>query len=681
MTMKNLVYLFIMVFLATGVNAQINRSQPKPGPAPKVNLGKPQTFELKNGLKVMVVENHKLPRVTATLSLDNPPFVEGNKKGIDGLTGSLVGNGTSKITKEKFQEEVDFMGARVNFNSSGASATTLSRYFPRVLELMAQGSTDPNFTQADFDKEVARYLDGLKSEEKSVAANALRVENVLLFGQNHPAGEFTTEEKLKGLSLADVKSHYANYFIPNNAYLIIMGDVKFKDVKKLVEKNFNNWKKGNLPTSTHEAPKALSKAEINFVDMPNAVQSEIAILGLSDLKMTDKDYFAAIIANQIYGGDFNSYLNMNLREANGWTYGARSSIRGNKYVGKFKANSQVRNEVTDSAVVEALKELKRIRTEKVTQEILATVKASLIGNFVMDAEKPEVVARQALLTKTQGLPADFYETYIQKINAVTADDVLKAAQKYFSYDNARILVVGKASEVLPALEKLPYTVNYFDRFGTPTEKPVQKTVDASITVQSVMDKYIAAIGGDKTKTVKTIIANYEGEIQGMKLNIKTINTTEGKSVLDVTMMGQSMQKIVFNGKTGYSVAQGQRADMTAEEIADQKFDAQPFAELTLGTKPGIKIGGMESFNGKETYVVVDGKKKYFYDTTSGLKLGSSAEVEAQGQKIVQTSIYDGYKEVQGVKVPENLILNLGMEVTFKLVDVKINEGVSDADFQ
>src|SRR5690606_13224338 len=151
--MKKLVYLFIMVFLAAGVNAQVDRSQPKPGPAPKVNPGKPQTFELKNGLKVMVVENHKLPRVNMTLSLDNPPFVEGDKKGVNDLAGLLVGNGTSKISKEKFNEEIDFMGARINFNAQGASANTLSRYFPRVLELMAQGAIDPRFTQEDFDTE------------------------------------------------------------------------------------------------------------------------------------------------------------------------------------------------------------------------------------------------------------------------------------------------------------------------------------------------------------------------------------------------------------------------------------------------------------------------------------------------------------------------------------------------
>lgn len=679
--MKKLAYILIMVLLSAGAQAQTDRSQPKPGPAPKINIGKPQTFELKNGLKVMVVENHKLPHVTMTLSIDNPPFTEGNKKGIDDMMGGLLGNGTNKVTKDAFQEEVDFMGANLNFSSSGASAGTLSRYFPRVLELMAQGATDPLFTQEDFDKEIARYIDGLKTEEKSVTSNAQRVENVLVFGANHPYGEFVSEDKLKGLNLNDIKTHYKNYFVPNNAYLVVLGDVKFDEVKKLVEKNFSSWKKGTLPTTKFDAPKNVTKTEINFVDMPNAVQSEIAVLSSVNLKMTDKDYFAALVANQIFGGDFNSYLNMNLREAHGWTYGARTSIRGNKYVGKFRAGSSVRNEVTDSAVVETMKELNRIRTEKVTPEALATVKATFIGNFVMDAEKPEMIARQALLTQTQGLPADFYQNYIQGINAVTADDVMKAAQKYFSAENARILVVGKGSEVLAGLEKLPYTVNYFDRFGNKTAKPEAKKVDANVTVKSVLDKYITAVGGEKTKEVKSLLATFEAEFQGMKLNLKTINTSEGKTMNVVSGMGMEFSKTVFNGKTGYTVNQGQRKEMDAEEIASYKIEALPFPELALRDKAGVTLAGIENFSGKDAYVVVDGKKKYFYDVNSGLNLGTSSEVEAQGQKMVQTILFGEYKEYNGIKFPSEFIMNLGMDVTFKALDVKINEGVSEADFQ
>lgn len=670
-----------MVLLASGAFGQVDRSQPKPGPSPKVNLGKPQTFELKNGLKVMVVENHKLPQVTMTLSLDNPPFTEGDKKGIHDLTGSLIGNGTDKISKEDFQEEIDFMGARINFHSSGAFANSLSKYFSRTLELMAQGFINPKFTQDDFETDKARFIDGLKAEERSVQANAQRVENVLVFGANHPNGEFTTEEKLNALTLDDIKDHYNKYFVPNNAYLIILGDVKFNEVKKLVEKEFKSWKKGNLPISKYNEPKNVAKTEINFVDMPNAVQSEVAILSIVDLKMTDEDYYPALIANQIFGGDFNSYLNMNLREAHGWTYGAFSRLRGNKYVDKFKASSSVRNEVTDSAVFEAMKELKRIREEKVDPNTLNAVKASLIGNFVMDAEKPEFIARQALLVQTQNLPDNFYENYIRNINAVTAEQVQKAAQKYFSYDNARILVVGKGSDVIPGLERLGYTINYFDRFGNPTEKPQQKTIDANVTVKSIMDKYIEAIGGENTKTVKTLIANYETEMQGMKVNMKSISTTEGKSLTVISAMGMELQKSVFNGETGYNSIQGMKSEMDEDEIKTYKQNSYPFPELYLNENSGITITGIENFNGEDAYVLDNGMSKTFYSVDSGLKLGNTVEIDAGGQQMVQIITFENYKEFEGIKIPAKMVMDIGQQMVFDLTDVKLNEKVNEAEFQ
>lgn len=670
-----------MTMLTVGAQAQFDRSQPKPGPFPEVNFGKPQTFELKNGLKVMVVENHKLPRVVMSLSLDNPPFVEGSKKGISDITGGLLGNGTSKISKDKFQEEIDFMGSNINFSSNGAYANMLSRYFKRTLEMMAQGFTDPNFTQDDFDKEISRTIDGLKADEKSVTANAQRVENVLVFGASHPRGEFVTEDKIKSLSLNDIKGFYKDYIVPNNAYLIVLGDVKFDEVKKLVENNFGKWKKGNIPATKYSEPKNVAKTEIDFVDMPNAVQSEIGILSSVNLKMTDPDYFATIVANRIFGGDFNSYLNMTLREEHGWTYGARSSISGSKYTGKFKAGASVRNEVTDSAVVEAMKDLYKVRTTNVDATMLATVKAGLIGSFVMDAEKPEFVARQSLLTQTQNLPADFYQNYIKNINAVTAEQVQAAAKKHFSYDNARILVVGKASDVLPGLEKLGYKINYYDRFGAPTAKPEQKSVDASVSVQSIFDKYIAAIGGDKVKGVKSLVANYETEMQGMKLNLQTVNTTAGQTKTVFSGMGMELQKSVYDGQKGYNSNQGMKTDMDAEQMAEMKYNAQPFPELTMANKPGLTLKGIETFDGKDAFVIKDGKTTLFYDVNSGLKLGSSQEVEAQGQKMVQTFTFGEYKDYDGIKIPASFTLNVGMDMNFTLLDVKFNEAFTDADFK
>ena len=344
----------------------------------------------------MIVEDHKLPRVTYNLTLDNAPFAEGKIKGVDELTSGLIGNGSKKITKDLFNEEIDFYGANVNFSSSGAYANSLSKYANRILELMADGALNPNFTQEEFDKEKAKMLEGLKSEEKSVPAIANRVTDALAFGKNHPSGEFITEETLKNVTLADVQTNYQNYFVPENAYLVVIGDVKFNKIKPVIEKLFGSWQKKSTPKLTYDDPKNVAFTQINFVDMPNAVQSEIALVNTINLKMNDPDFFPAAMATHILGGDFNSYLNMNLREVHGWTYGANAIIGSGKYVTKLKSASAVRNVVTDSAVVEFIKEIKRIRTEKVSDELLNNVKAGFIGRFVMQVQQPQAVARYAL---------------------------------------------------------------------------------------------------------------------------------------------------------------------------------------------------------------------------------------------------------------------------------------------
>ena len=468
--MKKSILILSSLFLTIIMQGQII-PQPKPGAAPTIKIGKPVTFELKNGLKVMVVENHKLPRVSFSLTLDNDPYTEGDKKGVADMTSALMGSGTTKTSKTAFNEEIDFLGANIYFSSNGASASALSKYSGRVLELMADGALNPNFTQEEFDKEKAKFIEGLKANEKSVAAVAARTVDVLTFGKNHPSGEYVSEATLKNVTLADVKTNYNTYFVPSNAYLIIVGDVKFKETKKMVEKFFGSWKRAIAPSISYSDPKDVQYTQINFVDMPNAVQSEVAVINISNLKMTDPDYFAVLIANQILGGDFNSYINMNLREAHGWTYGARSSISGDKRISSFKATTQVRNAVTDSTVVEIFKEFKKIRAEKVTDEMLANVKAGYIGRFVMQIETPQTVAGDALRIQTQSLPADFYENYIKNISAVTAQDVLRVANKYFLADNSRVVIVGKAADVVPGLEKLKIPVLYFDKYGNPTDKP------------------------------------------------------------------------------------------------------------------------------------------------------------------------------------------------------------------
>ena len=677
--------IIIFILFVTGIMQAQDRTQPKPGTSPVVNIKKPQTFVLANGLKVMIVENNKLPRVSYSLTLDNAPFAEGNKKGVDELTSSLIGNGSKKTLKDAFNEEVDFLGANINFSSQGAYASSLSKYAQRILELMAEGALHPNFTPEEFDKEKAKLIESLKADEKSVPAIANRVVDVLAFGKSHPSGEFMTEETIKNVTLADIETNYTNYFVPENAYLVIIGDVKYKKIKPLVEKLFSSWQKRSTPKLTYSAPENVAFTQINFVDVPNAVQSEISLVNTLNLKMGDPDFFPAVIANQVLGGDFNSYLNMNLREKHAWTYGANSIIGSGKYVTKFKATSAVRNVVTDSAVVEFIKEIKKIRTEKVSDDVLGNVKAGYIGRFVMQVEKPQAVARYALNIETENLPADFYEKYIQTINAVTADDVLRVANKYFLLENTRIVIAGKGSEVIPALERLKIPMLFFDKYGSPLEKPVfKKEVPAGVTVKTVLDNYIKAIGGDKAvAAVKTIAMTGSTTIPQAPtpLSFTSKIDAKGKLNVEISMSGMSLMKQVVSEKGAYIIQQGQRKDLEGAELAEMKASATPFEELQLAKKAGLLLDGIEPLNGSDAFAVKNGKTTYYYDVVSGLKVAEAKTLEQGGQTMTQITNFGDYRVVKGVKVPFNIIQNVGFELNIKMSDVKINEGVSDADFK
>ncbi|WP_035677443.1 M16 family metallopeptidase [Flavobacterium limnosediminis] len=684
--MKKYIYIAASLFLTITMQAQ-DRAQPKPGPAPTINVGKPSTFTLKNGLKVLVVENHKLPRVSYSLAIDYPPYAEGDKKGVSDLTSSMIGNGTKKMPKDAFNEEVDFLGANINFSSNGAFASGLSKYSARIMELMADGLLNPVFTQEELDKEKEKMLENLKSEEKSVTAVAGRVESVLAFGKTHPAGEYLSEATIKNVTLNDVNQNYSSYFVPGNAYLVIVGDVKLKDVQKMVEKQFGPWEKASAPNLTYVDPKNVQYSQINFVDMPNAVQSEIALVNTMNLKMTDKEYFAGILANQILGGGGEGRLFMNLREKHGWTYGAYSSLGTGRYVTKFRSGASVRNAVTDSAVVEFMSELKKIRTELVSAEELKNAKAKYIGNFVMQIQKPATIARYALNTETEKLPADFYENYIKNINAVTPEDIKAAANKYFLAENTRVVIVGKASEVLPNLEKMSakekLPIQFFDKFGNPTEKPkVSIPIPAGVTSKTVFTNYINAIGGEKAlKAVKSVATVSSGTVQGTPVELTTKTTSDNKMAVEMKAMGMSMMKQVVGDKSGYRVTQGQRKDLTAEELKEQKQGAVPFEELSLVTNPNAKLEAIETMNGNDVYAVKEGKTTYYYDVKTGLKAAESKEMEQMGQKMTQTTYYSDYKEVKGIKFPHTTDMNIGIEIKLMTTEVKINEGVTAEDFK
>lgn len=679
---KQLTYIAVAFLFSGMLSAQkidLN-AMPKAGPTPAINIAKPKTFQLKNGMTVMVVENNKLPRVNMSLSMDRQPYFEGAVVGVSQVMADQLGNGTTTLSKDEFNKKVDYLGANIGFNSGGASSNSLSKYFPEVLGLMADAIINPKFAADEIQKSKDRAIEGLKSEEKNASAIASRVSSAVTYGKNTARGEFETVESINKIQLADVQNVYKKYYAPDNAYLVIVGDVKFDQVKPMVEKAFNNWKKANTTFAALEPANNVAKTEINVVDIPTAVQSVVSVGNLNTLKMKDANYFPATIANYILGGGGEARLFMNLREKNGFTYGAYSSMMASKYSPSFSADASVRNEVTDKAVKEFMTEINGISTVK--PEELANAKAKLKGSFIMSLEQPATIARFALNQKVQDLPADFYTNYLKSIDKVTTADVASAVKATILPNQSRIFIAGKASDISEGLEKLGYPVKYFDSNANPVAKPTVQKVDASITVAAIADKYIAAIGGKANLSkISSYAMNGTIDMQGQKIDFKAIQAQGGKEANIISMMGQTVQKQVFDGKIGYSEQMGQKVAMKPEEIAEKMKNTELFKELAFAKSADYKLAGIEKVNGEDSYAIKAYGNTYFYSVKTGLKTGDSETVSAGGKDVTIPKTYSDYKEVNGVKMPYSITINqMGMDMLLKVNSYEINTA-KDADFK
>ncbi|MCC1483293.1 insulinase family protein [Winogradskyella sp. E313] len=675
-----------------GVSAQIDRSKmPKPGPEPKISLEKPEEFKLKNGITVLVVENNKLPRVSYQLSIDNKPAIEGDKAGVLSLLSSMLGNGTTTISKDKFNEEVDFLGANINFGSSGGFASSLSKYSDRIIELMADATKNPLLTEEEFQKEKDKLIENLKQNEKSVDAAAGRVSSALSYGKDHVYGEFLTAETINNVTFQDVKDFYNKRFSPNNAYIVVVGDIDVKAVKKQINKHFGDWEKVDLPeVPSPELTANVTSTQIDFVDMPNATQSSISVTNNVDLKQNDDDYFAAIIANSILGGGTDSYLFKNIREDKGYTYGAGSSLGSNRYgVSRFTASAKVRNMVTDSAVVEFLKEIKRIRTELVQPETLENAKAQYVGNFVLRLERPQTIANYALNIKRNNLPEDFYTNYLNSVNEVSEEDIKRVANKYFKLDNARVIVVGKGSDVLENLEKVGLPIKYYDKYANATEKPkFSKPLPEGLTASDVVKNYVKAIGGETAlRAVNSTLTNAEVTIQGAPFKPKAIIKQMAPNKFSMEMVADGFGTIMkqkFDGSSGYQEAQGQKIPMTDSDVSSRKAEKGLYPELYMEAS-NIALESLTAIDGTDVYKikVTKGDKDSFsyYDAKTGFLVRTEVTNEAQGQSITTITDFSNYKEVGGIMIPHTMKITTGPQVfTLDTTEVKINEGVTAEDF-
>jgi len=677
------------------IYSQIDRSkQPESGPTPKIDLIKPKSFELKNGLTVLVVEDNKLPTFSLRITIDNPPVLEGEKSGLNSLSNALFGEGSKNIEKDTFNEEVDYLGASISMGMGFAFANGLTKHKERIFELLSDAALNPYFEEEELNKEKEKLITAIKGDENNPSSIAQRVRGVLAYTKNHPYGEFQTEESINNVSIKDIEDNYSMMFRPDNAYMVVSGDVKFEEIKKLVDKYFSKWKKSRkVLESKIIQPIDVKKSEINLIDMPDAVQSELSVMNITDLQTNSEDHHAALVTNFILGGSFNSYLNSNLREENGWTYGAGSSIARNKWTkATFRASTSVRNAVTDSAIVEILNEIHRIRNEYVSDKMLDAAKATYLGNFIMSTEDKSLLADFAVNIKTQNLPEDFYETFISKINDVTKEDVMRVAQKYLKTDNLRIVVVGKGTEIVENLENINYNrkllpVRYFNKMGEQIEKPIfNKEISSDITAETIINNYIEKIGGsEKLNSVSTISLEASVTIPGAPFKPKAIIKEKSPNLTSMEMSVEGMGTLMkqkFDGNNGYMEQMGQKIPMENDQLESERSQKGLFDELYMDTA-AMEIVSLGPVDGKDAYKIKTKENSFnYYDAESGLLIMTEESTTQGGNTITSITKFSDYREVDGILYAFKREINAGpQKIEFEITNVIFNEEISDEFFK
>ena len=684
---KKYISILAFFFCLSATFAQVDRSKlPEPGTPRPINIGDYESFELKNGLKVFIIENHKLPRVGYNLVLDREPIKEGDKVGYLSMVGQMMRRGTETRTKEQIDEEVDFIGASLSAGSSSVFASGLSKYNEKILELMTDITFNPIFPEEELEKIRTQTISGLAANKEDPSAISSNIGQVLVYGKDHPYGELQTEKTTNNITVDDLKAYHANYFKPNIAYLAIVGDVDPKATKKLVKTYFGSWEEGEVEKPAYKSPTAPEKNIVAIVNRSGAVQSNINITYPVDLKIGSEDQIKARVMNQILGGSGSAKLFTNLREDKGYTYGSYSSLSADELVGRFNASAEVRNEVTDSSLVQMIYEMDQMKSGEISEEELTLAKNSIAGSFSRSLEQPQTVANFALNRARYGLPDDYYNTYLQKVQAVKKADVQAMANKYLKTENAYITVVGKASEVEDKLGQFG-EVKYYNTYGNEVDPSLSKLPDG-LTAEKVIENYEKALGGaDAIAKIENVTMKMDVEAMGQKLQGQQIQAKGMKSKMEISMGGMTVMSSISNGEDAMLAQMGNKTELEGAMKEEQIVSGALFSDLgliELGAE--LKLESVESINGSDAYGISvtlpeGGSYTVYFDSQTGLKVRYTKVSDTPQGQMNQTVNYSDYKEVEGVKFPHKLVQNVGSQViNIAISEVTVNGEISEDTF-
>jgi predicted Zn-dependent peptidase len=425
----------------------------------RVQLPKPQEAALTNGLRVALLEDHELPTFSLYLIIGGGGLADPqDKRGLAMVAAALLREGTKRRSSRELAEQLATLGANLSAGaspSSGESSVSVSGLTESIdatLELAAEVVRHPTFPPAEVEKFKTRFLSQLQQQRSLPGFQAQEQFMRAVYGE-HPGSYIVPPESvLKALTSADLTNYHRTYYRPNNVTLIAYGDVTLKDLTKKLERVFGDWPKGDAPERKLPELTAPERARVFLVDRPGSVQTSLWLGGLG-IERDSEDYFAVLVMNHILGGGPASRLFLNLREDKGYTYGVSSGFSGSSFPGVMVASTDVRTAVTEGALHELSAELRRIIAEPVSAPELKNAKRALIGRFALSLDSPQALIANLATQKIYSLPRDYWDTYPQRVEAITPADVQRVARKYYGSERLQIIAVGDGASVREALAK------------------------------------------------------------------------------------------------------------------------------------------------------------------------------------------------------------------------------------
>ena len=566
-TIKIIIFAFVISAFGANTFAQktMNEDFRKTAPAPlapkQFDIPKPFETVLPNGLKVVVFEDKRLPLVSYRLAFKTGEINDPN--GSTGLTSALttmLNEGTKTRSSKQLAEEIERLGASVSASASEdntiIAASALSLYSSDVFRLMADMVLNPSFPENELALYKKNTIENLKYQRSQPAFLADEQMSKIIYGTHPYSIASPSAADVEKITREKLMAFHDKMFTANNATLIVVGDVNRDSLLKEIKDSFGNWKKGTAEAMKFSTPPVRTATTLTVVDRPGSLQSNIVLANLA-IDRSNPDYFPVLVMNKILGEGGSARLFMNLREAKGYTYGAYSRFDTKRLAGNFQATAEVRTPVTGDSLKEFFYELNRIRNEKVSEKELRDAKSFLMGVFPLRAETQEGLTNLLVSQQLFDLPADYLQTYRDKVNAVTLEDVERVAKKYIAPDKIAIVIVGDAEEILKQVKPYSTKIEVFDTEG--------KAVDAS-SYGKASSGAAANVNGKWNLTI---------DFQGQQLPVTLMLKQDGEKVsgsLD-SMMGKgdiSEAKVSGNKFTAIakSQIQGQSVDLNISGTVD-----------------------------------------------------------------------------------------------------------------